>query len=257
MAYFAIVAVLFLFQRQMLYFPTNFDPKPADVALNGVHVVELTTPDDETLILWHTAAPKGQPTVLFLQGNGGEIGDRARRFQAYRDAGFGVAFLSYRGYGGSTGIPTETGLVTDAHAAYEWLLSQGVSPAKVMVIGESLGTGVAVQLAAQRDVGMLLLSAPYTAIVDIAQQRYPWIPVRFLMKDKFQSINYITDVTAPILIQHGTDDRLVPFALGQELASVAGDSVTFIPVEGAGHELIFMPRTYQLEIQFISENLAS
>lgn len=255
LAYCSIAAVLFVFQRQLLYVPTNVNPSPEDVGLRGVEVIGLPTPDGETLILWHAPAPESQPTVLFLQGNGGEIGDRARRFQAYQSAGFGVAFLSYRGYGGSTGSPTETGLVTDARAAYDWLLSGDVAADDIALIGESLGTGVAVQLAAGREVGALILTAPYTTTVDVAARQYPWLPVSVLMKDQFRSVDHIDNVTAPILIHHGTEDTLVPHELGRTLAEAAGENVSFVSVQGAGHGLIFMPRVFEREIQFINEVL--
>lgn len=253
--YIAVVAALYFGQRSLLYFPTTVNPAPATVGLRDVEVVTLHTLDGESVILWYAQASSGQPTVLFFQGNGGEIGDRAGRFAAYQAAGFGVAFLSYRGYGGSTGSPTEAGLLTDAQAAYDWLMQQGIDPSELVIIGESLGTGVAVQLAAQHDVGALLLAAPFTATADIAARRYFWLPVHMLMKDQFRSIDHIGRVSAPILIQHGTEDRIVPFDLGRRLYEAVQGQATFIAVPGAGHELIFMPRTSDQDILFIRSTL--
>ncbi|MEL7280706.1 MAG: alpha/beta fold hydrolase [Pseudomonadota bacterium] len=254
--YCVVLALLFVLQRQILYFPSNIDQAPEAVGLTGVEVVRLDTPDGETITLWHAAAPQGRPTVLFFHGNGGEIADRANRFQAYQDAGFGALFVSYRGYGGSTGAPTEAGLIADARAAYDWLIARGVAAQSIAVVGESLGTAVAVQLAAEREVGALLLGAPFTAAVDIAARTYPWAPVRLLMKDQFRSRDHIARVTAPIFIQHGTEDRIVPFEFGRALSDLAGDGVTFLPIEGATHQMLYQLDSFNREIAFIESVFA-
>lgn len=246
---------LFVMQRQMMYFPTNVAPPPERVGLEGVEVVALTTPDEETVLLWHSPAHAGQPSVLFLHGNGREVADRADRFAAYQAAGFGVTFLSWRGYGGSTGRPTETGFLTDGAAALTWLVGTGVEMQDIVIIGESLGTGVAVQLAAGRDIGALVLGAPFTATVDVAARSYPWAPVRVLMKDQFLSRDHIADVRAPILIQHGTEDRVVPFDMGRTLSEMATAPVEFVPLTGKGHEGLYEPAAWEREISFIQKVL--
>ena len=148
------------------------------------------------------------PTILYFHGNAGEIGDRPLRFNYYHSRGFGVAYLSYRGYGGSSGSPSEAGLITDATAAYDWLIAKGVEPSRIAVLGESLGSGVAVQLAAKREVGAVALEAPYTSTVDVAANIYWWLPVHALMKDQFKSMDFISAVVAPLLIIHGDQDDL-------------------------------------------------
>ena len=254
--YCAIAAGMFILQRQLLYHPSHVNPDPRDVGLSGVEVVSLETPDRETILLWHAPAPQGRPHVLFFHGNGGEIANRANRFAAYQNAGFGVIFVSWRGYGGSSGSPSETGFMTDARAAYDWLRATGIEARKIALVGESLGTGVAVQLAAEQEVGAVLLGAPFTAAVDIAARQYPWLPVRFLMKDQFRSRDYIDQITAPILIQHGTADRVVPYDLGQELSVLAGDHATFITVPNAGHQMLYGPEILEREIAFIQNTLS-
>ncbi|MEM6586823.1 MAG: alpha/beta hydrolase [Pseudomonadota bacterium] len=253
--YVVIVTAVYLMQRSMLYAPSNAAPDPAKVGLRDVSVTPIETPDGETILLWHTTL-SGGPTVLFLHGNGGEMASRANRFAAYQGAGLDVVFVSYRGYGGSTGTPTEAGLISDARAAYDWVLSKGVGPGDIALVGESLGTGVAVQLAAQREVGALVLGAPFSATVDVAAKRFPWLPVRWLMKDQFRSRDYIVDVTAPILIQHGTEDRVVPFEFGRALFEAAGENAQFVTVPGAGHQMLYGPDILQREISFIQNVLA-
>ncbi|MEM7318010.1 MAG: alpha/beta fold hydrolase [Pseudomonadota bacterium] len=254
--YLTALAGMYVFQRQLQYFPSHNTPDPSSLGLSGVTVENLVTRDGETLVMWHAPAPEGQPTLLFFHGNGGEIADRADRLRAYTDAGFGVAFLSWRGYGGSTGAPGETGLLTDAHTAYDWLIARNTPPEKIVVVGESLGTGVAVRIAAERDIGALILGAPYSAAVDIAARRYPWVPVRLLMKDQFRSIDHIAAVTAPTLILHGTEDRVVPFASGQRLYEATTAPTIFATLEGQGHEALYHPATWAREIEFTQNVLA-
>lgn len=249
--YLIAAALVFVFQRQLQYFPGLKAPPPEAVGLTGVQVVPLTTPDGETLILWYAPAGPGQPTVLYFQGNAGEIADRPRRFDYYRAQGFGVAFLSYRGFGGSSGSMSEAGLISDALIAHDWLLARGIAGADIALVGESLGTGVAVQLAARREVGALALEAPYTAAADVAAGLYWWLPVRLLMRDQYRSIDHIAAVTAPLLVQHGTRDAVIPFALGRALFDAARmPQKTFVPLPGQGHEALFLPETWAREIAF-------
>ncbi|MEM7733730.1 MAG: alpha/beta hydrolase [Pseudomonadota bacterium] len=255
LSYVTLAAALFLMQRGMLYGPSNAAPDPSVVGLKDVTVTPIETPDGETILLWHTPLLAGQPTVLFLHGNGGEIANRANRFAAYQSAGFNAVFVSYRGYGGSSGSPTENGLITDALSAYDWVRSQGVAPRTIALVGESLGTGVAVQLAAKREVGALLLGAPFSAAVDVAAKRFPWLPVRILMKDQFRSRDYIGDVSVPILIQHCTEDRVVPYEFGRALDEAAGENAQFVSVPGAGHQMLYGPEILQREISFIQSAL--
>ncbi|HUR43331.1 MAG TPA: alpha/beta hydrolase, partial [Aestuariivirga sp.] len=190
LAYAGIMLAMYLLQRSLQYHPESKGLTPAAVGLSGVTVNLLDTPDGERIVTWYAPAMPGRPTVLYFQGNAGEIGDRPKRFQYYRDRGLGVLYVSYRGYGGSTGHISEAGLVTDAMVSYDWLLGQGVAPKQIAVVGESLGTGVAVQLAAQKPVGAVVLEAPYTSTADIAAAIYGWLPVRLLMKDQFRSADY-------------------------------------------------------------------
>jgi len=250
--YGTILSATFLMQRQLQYFPSRADPLPAAVGLTGVTRHTVATPDGETLVLWVASATGNRPTVLYFQGNAGSIADRADRLAFYQAEGYGAAFLSYRGYGGSTGTITEAGLITDARTAYDWLIAQGIPASRIVVVGESLGTGVAVQLAARHPVGAVILEAPYTAAVDVAALIYPWLPVRLLMKDQFRSSAHIGKVTAPLLILHGTDDTVIPFTLGQRLFAAANQPKTFVPLDGKGHEALYKPATWALGTAFLA-----
>lgn len=254
--YLLLCGAMFLLQRDLQYFPTQKAPPPAAAGFEGVTEVTLTAADGTPLVMWHAPAPPGATTVLYLQGNAGEIADRPKRWAFYREQGFGVAYLSYRGFGGSGGTISEAGLHMDADAAYDWLVAQGVAPERLAVVGESLGSGVAVRLAADRGVGALLLEAPYSSAADVAAERFPFLPVRLLMRDQFPSADRIARVQAPILIQHGERDLVIHFSLGQALYDAAPQPKTFIPRPLRGHELVSETETWQAEADFIRRHMA-
>ena len=246
---------MYVFQRDLQYFPSRRDPSAQSVGLQDVDRVDLQTPDGETLILWLALPPGEAPVILFLHGNAGEIADRADRFAFYQSRGFGVAFLSWRGYGGSTGRPSEAGQLTDAKAAYDHLRNLGIPPGRIVLVGESLGTGPAVMTAARNPVGAVVLGAPYSAAVDIARTAYPWLPVGLLMKDQFRSRDHIASINAPLLVLHGEDDRVIPMGFGQRLFAAAADPKTFLSLGPVGHEALFSPVTWTAEADFIDRTI--
>jgi fermentation-respiration switch protein FrsA (DUF1100 family) len=246
---------MYAFQRDLQYFPTRRDPAPNAVGLTGVTPVTLTTPDGKTLVLWQSPASGDRPTILFLHGNAGEIADRADRLAFYQSRGFGTAFLSWRGYGGSSGRPTETGLLTDAKTAYDHLRRQGLPPDRIVLVGESLGTGPAVLTAAANPVGAVILEAPYSAAVDIARRAYPWAPVGLLMKDQYRSRDHIAAINAPLLILHGEADQVIPQGFGQRLFDLAREPKTFLSLGPVGHDALFSPATWEREVEFLDRTM--
>ncbi|MCU0828755.1 MAG: alpha/beta hydrolase [Tabrizicola sp.] len=245
------VAALYLGQRQLVFDPSQRAPAPEEAGFAGATEHVLTAADGTRVRLWHAPAPRGSATILYFQGKGGEIADRPQRWAAYRAAGFGVAFLSYRGYGGSEGEPSEAGLHLDADAAYGWLLEQGVSPDRLVLVGESLGTGVATRLAADQAVAALILEAPYTSLIDIAALRFPLVPARLLMRDPFPSLDRMPGVKAPVLILHGTDDSRVPPAMGERLFHAASGPKELALIPGRGHVDLFGPDLWAREVDFL------
>jgi len=249
--YAATLSGIYAFQRDLQYFPSHRDPAPQAVGLEGVDRITLTTPDGETLVLWFAPPATGRPVILFLHGNAGAMPDRADRLAFYQSRGFGAAFLSYRGYGGSTGSPSEAGLMIDAKTAYDHLRGLGIAADRIVLVGESLGTGVAVQTAAQNTVGAVVLEAPFSAAVDIARQAYPWAPVGLLMKDQFRSRDHIAHIRAPLLILHGAADGVIPQGFGKRLFDAARDPKTFLSLGPVGHEALFDPETWAKGADFI------
>ncbi len=250
---YAVAALgMYVFQRKLQYHTENKGLTPQSVGIIGASVETLTTADGEKIFLWHAPAKAGMPTILYFQGNAGEIGDRPLRFNYYHSRGFGVAYLSYRGFGGSSGSPSEAGLIADANAAYDWLTAKGVEPGRIALLGESLGSGVAVQLAAKREVGAVALEAPYTSTVEVAAKIYWWLPVHALMKDQFKSIDFIAAVVAPLLIIHGEADGLIPVEYGKRLFAAANQPKELEIVQGFGHDVLFEETTWAREVEFFA-----
>jgi uncharacterized protein len=250
LAYAVAAGGMYVLQRKLQYPAENKRLTPEGVGIVGARIENLATPDGETIILWYAPARPGMATILYLHGNAGEKGDRPLRFNYYHSRGFGVAYLSYRGYGGSSGSPTEPGLITDATTAYHWLVAQGVAPRSIALLGESLGSGVAVQLAARHEVGAVALEAPYTSTADVAARIYWWLPVHILMKDQYRSIDFIGDVTAPVLVIHGDRDMLIPLDFGKRLFAAANEPKEMEIVPGFGHDVLFEETTWAREVEF-------
>lgn len=231
--YAAVVVVAAVFQRSLIYFPSPERPELARAGLPGGREVTFTTTDGLTLFAWYWPASAGQRTVAVMHGNAGHIGHRLGTAAPYVAAGYGVLLVEYRGYGGNPGRPSEEGLVADGRAALDWLAAEGVPPDRTVLYGESLGTGVAVRLATEYPVAGIVLEAPYTAVVDVARSRFWFLPVGLLLQDRFESLGRLADVSAPILVLHGTADRVIPVAHGRRMAAASG--ATFHEIPAAGH----------------------
>ena len=232
--YGGVLGLMYVFQRALMYFPDPTRTPPAAAGLPQAQEVALTSSDGEKLIAWYVP-PKGtKPLVIYFHGNAGALDLRADRFKRVTKDGIGLLALSYRGYGGSTGRPTETGLISDGIAAYDFAAAR--YPMRNIVLwGESLGTAVAVAVAAEREVGGVILDASFTSIADVGAAAYPFAPVRWLIKDPFHSDERIARVSAPLLLLHGERDRIVPIAFGERLFSLAREPKRFVRFPLGGH----------------------
>lgn len=230
----AALATLYVKQRALLYFPNRIVGTPAEAGLGSAEVVSLKTRDGETLAGWYLKG-RNDKIIVYFHGNGGNIAARGYRFRDLNERGFSVLAIDYRGYGASSGVPTETGLHIDADAAYAFATAKGFNGARILLFGESLGSGVALELASRRPVAGIILDSPYSSVVDVAAGRFPFLPVRLLMQDQFRSDLWIQEVNVPILIIHGTDDLVVPIVYGRRLVALGGNKVTYIEVPGGGH----------------------
>ena len=234
--YLGVAALLYVAQRGLMYFPDPARIPPAALGLAGAEDLLLDTADGERVVAWHVPPRNDdRPVVLYLHGNGGALSHRAGRFRVLTDDGTGLLAIDYRGYGGSTGRPTEAGLAIDAAAAYAFAAARYPAE-RIAIWGESLGTGVAVALAAKRPAGHIVLEAPFTAAVDLAARQYPFLPVHWLMKDQFRSDLRIGAVTAPLLILHGERDPIVPIAYGERLFALANEPKRLVRFPEGEHE---------------------
>lgn len=237
--YVGAVGWLFFNQRSFLFpIPTTERVAPAAAGFPEAEEHLLTTADGERVIVWHVPAKPDRPVILYFHGNGDFLAGRVNRFRDMTSDGTGLVVLSYRGYAGSGGHPSEQGLLQDAAAAYAFA-SAKYSPDRIMAWGFSLGTGVAVALASEHKVGKLILEAPYTSTLDIAGSPLlmQLVPVSLLMRDQFRSDQRILRVTAPLLIMHGENDFVIPISAGERLFALAHEPKQFVRFQGGSHDL--------------------
>jgi uncharacterized protein len=242
--YVLAAAGLALFQRRLMYFPDRRLTHPAEAGMSGVEELRLTVDDGETLIAWHLPPRQGRPLILYFHGNGGALVDRVPRFRLFAANGYGLLAVSYRGYGGSTGSPTQMGLIRDGEAAYREARSRGYADDHIVLMGESLGTGIATVLAATRNAAALVLDSPFSSAADAAAAHYPIFPVRWFMLDQFRSDIVIRDVHIPVLIVHGDGDSVIPISLAKRLFERANEPKAFITVAGGGHLVLGLPEVF-------------
>lgn len=237
-------AIMFFAQRAFLYFPDRVYVAPAQTGLPGVKEVWIEAPDGAKVLAWYAKARHGQPTLLYFHGNGGSLAVRDVRIRRYMTLGRGMFMMSYRGFSGSTGSPTETDNVADAKRAYDALIAEGVSADNIIIYGESLGTGVGLQVAAEKPVAGLILESPFTSIAERASQLYPWLPVNLLLKDRYDSRAYIKKVEVPVLIVHGELDRVVPATMGHEMFALANEPKQLAIIPNSGHDDHYLHGSY-------------
>jgi uncharacterized protein len=251
-AYVAFGALMFFAQRALMYFPERVRTAPAAAGLPQAQEVTLDTADGEKIIAWHVPPRGDKPVVIYFHGNGGSLRLRADRFKRLGADGVGLLAVSYRGYGGSTGSPSEAGLIEDARAAYAYAAERY---RRIAVWGESLGTGVAVALAAEKPVERVILESPYTSTADIAAASYWFLPVRFLMRDQFRSDLRIVQVKAPVLILHGEADGIIPIVYGERLLALAPGKKQLIRFPKGSHNDLDDFGAMDAVLKFLAEPL--
>lgn len=254
---YAVWLVLFLFQGRILYFtdPTRRDP--AELGLDRAIDTETRTKDGATLVLWQAEASyDGAPHILYLHGNRRALWRRARFFRLFLAAGYGFTALTHRGFNGSTGRPSERKNVADAIHVFDKLVASGVPAKSIIVYGESLGSGTAVQLAVARPVGGIVLHAPYDSLQDIVRSRTAWLLPRLIFRERYDSVRQIGHVTAPVLWIHGDADRIIPQSRGRRLYDAATGPKFAALVKGANHFGIYTQQVFNQHIRFFAEAVA-
>lgn len=256
LAYLMVVLAAYLGQRSLMYFPSGDMPEPADVGLPWFRAVGYPARDGLPVGGWYAAPTDGRDarfTIVHFHGNGGSLWHRAPGMQAFREAGHAVLLAGYRGYDGNPGRPGEAGLIADGHGALDFLEAEGVPADRIVVLGESLGSGVAVRVAAEREVAAVLLEAPFSSAVDVARDAYPFLPVDLLMRDRFTSVDHIARIGAPLHLVHGEMDRIVPVRLGRRLFEAAVEPKQALWLPGHGHNDLPTDRVRAAEIAFLAE----
>jgi len=232
--YGGVLALLYTMQRSLEYFPSKTNVGPVEAGVPEAEVIKLNTADGETIVAWFLRRP-GAYVAIYFHGNGNTLAQGPERIIELADLGVSVLAVDYRGYGASTGTPTEAGIHLDADAAYAKALRLGFAADHILLLGESLGSGVALELASRRTVAGIILDSAYSSVVDVAAERYWMFPVRRLLIDQYRSDLWIAKVHVPIHMLHGTDDWTVPIRFGRRLADLAGPNVTFVAIPGGGH----------------------
>lgn len=244
--YLGLVALLWSQQTRLIY------PAPREVAslTRGYDEVALATDDGLTLRAFYYQAAEGQPTLVYFHGNGGSLTGASYETVGMAAAGLGTLLVEYRGYGGNPGEPSEEGFYRDGRAAMAWLAARGVEPAGIVIIGNSIGSGPAVQMAVEFEPRALVLTSPFTSLPDAGATRMWFLPVRQMMRDRFDNLSKVDRLEIPLLVLHGSDDMTIPAAHGRALAEAAprGELQLF---DGEGHGLSFTPEAQQAIVEWI------
>jgi len=251
--YLGLLAVLYVVQRDIQYplDPVRLDPKEAGVL--AAEEITLQLDDGTVVIAWRAQSRKGKPTILYFHGNAGSLQHRAHRFVEFTNAGYGLMALSYPGYGGSQGTPSEKSIMEAAFLAYDQLRIEGIQPDRIVIYGNSLGSGVSVQVASQRLVGGLILEAAYFSIVDVVQDNFPVFPIALLLKDQFRSDLWAGKISSPTLMIHGRQDRTIPHISGEKLSRMIRSLTRFVSIENGGHNNLWELGARQEIATFLSE----
>ncbi len=251
LSYVGINVLMYVNQRDYMFYPSQERVAPRDVGLPAVEEIALQSRDGDELTSWFARPPAGQPVVLVLHGNAGAVQHRGYRVRELAEVGYGTFLVGYPGFGGNAGEPGEESLVAVAHKAYEYLRAEGYTASDIIIWGESIGTAVAVQLAAKVDARTLILEAPMSSVADVAKEHYPLLFARMFLKDKFLSTDYIDRINMPLLVMHGDKDRVIPIEMGRKLFEHASQPKSFVVLEGAGHNNLHLFQTTKIAQQHI------
>ncbi|HEU4838165.1 MAG TPA: alpha/beta hydrolase [Micavibrio sp.] len=221
----------------MMYITSAAKPSLQDAGVAGLKEISVKTDDGLVLFGWHKAPyPPSKPTIVWFHGNASNVGITTWRALPYLKQGYGLLAVEYRGYAGNPGAPTEQGLYKDGRAFIEWLKAEGVAENNIIVYGESIGSGPAVQMAKEYpSLHTLILESPLTSTMDAAAFHYPYIPVKWLIKDRYENIPKIKDIKSPLILIYGDRDRVIPHRLGEALFKAAPEPKSLIVIEGGDH----------------------
>ncbi len=256
--YVALCLLVFFVQRRLIYFPVRWTAAEARRANPGYEEIRLRTSDGEELHAWLNRVDRSPWTVIIFHGNAGNLTYHEAPLELFRALGFQALLFDYRGYGLSSGSPTEAGLLRDGEAVRQYVTTTlSVPQERVVYFGQSLGSGVAVLLAAAQPPGRLILESAYPTLAAVARVHYPYLPAGLLMRDRFAAVDEIAAVKCPVLFLHPEQDEIIPIDLGRALYARASDPKRFVPLPGAHHNDVFhqsLDRHVAAITEFLSES---
>ena len=221
--YFFLLVFLYFYQRNLLYHP-DVNNYSNDRILVDIKKVKLQTSDNIELLGWyHEKNLKDFKTLVFFHGNAGSLENRIYKLNNFNDMNINFLIIAWRGFSGNKGKPSEQGLYEDGKSAINFLKKKGISEKNIILYGESLGTGVATHLAQNKDFAGIILETPFTSMIDAAKKFYPYIPVKLLLKDKYENHKKIKNINSPLLVMHGKKDQIVPFLMGKKIYEIANE----------------------------------
>ncbi|MBI3408891.1 MAG: alpha/beta hydrolase [Planctomycetes bacterium] len=256
-AYLGVILVLSFLENRLVFRPSNAQEWAAPPS-SEIQDVHLTSADGTKIHAWW--CPCDEPgAILYCHGNAGNLSHRGRSILKMRDLlNAGVLIFDYPGYGKSDGNPTEEGCYLAAEAAYDWLVGEmKIDPNQILLYGGSLGGGVAVHIASRRPHRALVLAKTFTSAPDVAGRAYPWLPVHWVMRNRFDNLARIKECRQPVFIGHGTADRLIPFAQGRRLFEAANEPKRFCTLNGSGHDDPLPKEFFQELKEFLGQNALS
>ena len=219
--YLLVLILLFIFQRNLMYLPleNNYSGDKLEVEVEKVKIV---TSDNLNLLGWfHKKDLNKFKTIVYFHGNAGTLENRIHKLNHFKDMDVNFLIIAWRGFSGNKGKPSEKGLYIDANSAITWLKKLGLSEKDIILYGESLGTGVATEIAQSNNYAGLILETPFTSMIEAAKNFYPYIPVSLLLRDRYDNQNKIKNINTPILVMHGEVDQIVPFRMGKKIYEIA------------------------------------
>jgi hypothetical protein len=223
LAYFVIILFVYFYQRSLLYNPSENNYLNDKISFDYKEIFIETDKNIELKSWFIEKDLKKFKTILFFHGNAGNLFNRVYKLNELTKLDLNILIISWRGFSGNEGRPTEKTLYHDAEEAVKWLKAQGLDNKNIILYGESLGTGVATELASKNNFGGIILESPFTSMADVAKLYYPYLPVNLLLKDRYDTKSKIIDIRTPILIMHGKEDNIVPQKMGLELFEKANN----------------------------------
>ena len=251
-AYFSILLFMYIFQRTFMYHPNvkNTDTTAIKFDYKEVHI---NSENNIKLKSWFKYTNSNKKTILFFHGNAGELGARVYKLNKFHDLDLNFLIISWRGFSGNKGKPTEQGLYKDAKSAVSWLEEKGIKKKDIILYGESLGTGIAVELATIDQFSGIILESPYTSMIDMGKRFYPFLPISILQKDKYNSLKKLNMIKSPILVLHGKADTLVPFYMGKKIYDAANEPKYYYFPDFDNHMMTYDQNMLKILSDFVNE----